>query len=78
MLWMFERGEDSLRLETRYDNDVSEFVLVMHRTDGRQHIERFKEESAFRGRLEALERQLDAERWQAVGSPVLLREGWRI
>jgi hypothetical protein len=78
MLWMFERDNESLRLETRYDNDAAEFVLVMHRFDGSQQVERFKKESAFRGRLEALERQLDADDWRSVGSPVMLRDGWRI
>ena len=27
MVWLFERSDESLQLETRYDNDTSEFFL---------------------------------------------------
>lgn len=29
MLWFFDREEESLRLETRYDNDRAEFVATV-------------------------------------------------
>jgi hypothetical protein len=28
MRWFFERNEESLKLETRYDNDTSEYVAA--------------------------------------------------
>ncbi|MCM3880106.1 MAG: hypothetical protein ND807_08365 [Vicinamibacterales bacterium] len=76
MLWIFERDEESLRLETHYDSDTREFVLVMHRPSGQQ-IERFKDTVTFRERLEVLETQLAADRWTQQG-PVLLHDGWKI
>ena len=29
MVWFFDRDEESLRLETRYNNDSSEFVAII-------------------------------------------------
>jgi len=79
MIWMFERGKDSLRLETRYDNASAEFVLIRHQLTGDPQVERFGNEMAFRRRLEVLEQQLTADRWTLQeGGPILLREGWKI
>jgi hypothetical protein len=77
MVWMFERGDDSLRLETRYDSGTAEYVLITHRADGRQEIERFPDAVTFRKRLEGLEGQLEAERWRQTGS-LLLHDGWKL
>ena len=74
---MFERGPDSVRLETRYDNDTAEFVLIMHRPNGGPQIERFKNAVTFRERLEVLETQLEADHWTQHG-PILLRDGWKV
>ena len=76
MLWFFKRDEDSLRLEARYDNDKSEFVAIIHRPDGSQQIERFTDIVVFQARLIALEQQLEKERWERKGSPVILSDGW--
>jgi hypothetical protein len=78
MLWIFERGDESIHVEARYDNQTAAYVLIIHRTDGTQQIERFQDMLTFRNRLDALERQLETERWHASGSPVLLRDGWKI
>jgi hypothetical protein len=78
MLWMFQRGDESLRLETRFDNETADYLLIIHRPDGTQEIERFKDALTFGNRLNALEKQLDMEHWNTIGSPVLLRDGWRI
>ncbi|HTL03386.1 MAG TPA: hypothetical protein VL243_14215 [Vicinamibacterales bacterium] len=78
MIWMFEREPDEiLRLETRYDNDTSEFVLILHRPSGGRQIERFRDMVTFRERLEVLETQLAAERWRQEGT-VFLHEGWKL
>jgi hypothetical protein len=77
MIWMFERDNESLQLETRYDNETSEFLLIQRRRDGDPPIERFSDEQAFSRRLETLERQLEAERWTQSG-PILLHDGWKI
>jgi hypothetical protein len=77
MVWFFERDSESLRLETRYDNDTAEFVLIMHQTNGGPQIERFRDAATFRERLEVLETQLEADHWTQHG-PVLLHDGWKI
>ena len=76
MVWLFERDSESLRLETRYDNDAAEFVLSTHRPGGPQ-IERFKNAVTFRERLEILETQLESDHWTQHG-PVLLHDGWKV
>jgi hypothetical protein len=45
----------------------------MRRTDGSQQIERFNDVAAFRSRIFALEKELDTERWKAVGSQCFSR-----
>ena len=34
MIWFFERGSETLELETRYDNETSEYVLEIVAPDG--------------------------------------------
>ena len=77
MLWIYKRGSESIQVETRYDNETEEYVLIFYREDGTQQPERFKDPVAFRTRLERLEKQLDRERWQSDGVR-LLRDGWKI
>lgn len=76
MLWFFEREEQALRLETRYDNDAAEFVVTVQWPDGRQQTERFTELEACRAWLVALENALEAERWNPQGPPIFLPYGW--
>jgi hypothetical protein len=77
MVWFFERGDESFRLETRYDNDTTEFLLVLHRPNGTQQSERFADAMSFQQRLEALERQLGEEHWTQHG-PGFLHDGWKL
>jgi hypothetical protein len=76
MLWFFERDEQSIRLETRYDNDTSEYVLALIWPDGREQIERFTDSEQYRLRLVAVEGSLEGERWVRRGPPVVLPDGW--
>ena len=79
MLWIYARGDQSLRLETRFDNETEEFVLIIDPEDGSQwQIERFKDPVLFRQRLVALENELESAKWQLDGPPMLLRDGWKI
>ena len=41
MLWFYRRDQASLSLETRYDNDASQYVAIVVHPDGRRDIERF-------------------------------------
>lgn len=73
----FERDSESLRLETRYDNDTAEFVPIMHRPNGGPQIERFTDTVTFRERLEVLETQLAADHCTQHG-PGFLHDGWKL
>lgn len=78
MIWMFERGREVLRLETRFDTAESEYVLVVIWSDERVETERFNDAAAFDLRLRTLERQLAAEHWVQVGAPTILSDGWKV
>jgi hypothetical protein len=76
MLWFFERGQQSVHLETRYDNETEEYVAIATYPDGRQEAERFKDAGLFRGWLEAFEKTLEAEQWVRRSPPIVLPDGW--
>lgn len=77
MIWLFERNGESLRLETKYENDTAEFVLIVQARQGRPQIERFNDAVSFRERLEVLETQLLAAQWRQQG-PMSLHDGWKL
>ena len=76
MLWCFERHNELLRVETRYDNETSEFVAIVRHPDGREETHRFATADAFRSWLTAFEQTLAAEQWTSQGPPLFLPEGW--
>jgi hypothetical protein len=76
MLWLYERDNESIRLETRYDNDARGYVVVVHYPDGRELIERFRNSEACREWLLSLENNLDDGHWTRRGPPIILPEGW--
>jgi hypothetical protein len=76
MVWLFERHDDALRVETRYDRERAEYQLIVQR-GAKNDVERFTDADAFRTRLEQLEQQLEAERWERKG-PFFLKDGWRL
>jgi hypothetical protein len=76
MLWFFERGRESIRLETRYDNESSEFVGFIRHPDGREETLRFPEAEKFHAWLVTLEQTLKMEHWVNHGGPVILPYGW--
>jgi hypothetical protein len=77
MLWIYQRGAELLRVETRFDNDTNKYVLIVYREDGTEREERFENPKAFHSRLLTLQTQLDRERWESDGVR-LLRDGWKI
>jgi hypothetical protein len=76
MVWFYKRGEASLSIETRYDNESAEYVAIVVGTDGRQQTERFHTREAFRERLMALEQQFQHEQWIPDGPVHVLPDGW--
>ena len=75
MVWFWMRGQAEMQLETRYDNDTGEFVVVLT-TDGGRITERFKTIEAFRARLVGLERDLQRDNWKNSGPPLFIPEGF--
>ena len=76
MVWFFDRDAESLRLETRFDNDTSEFVGVVRYPNGQGVERRFMNGEEFRKWLEAFESALAGERWQGRRGPITLPYGW--
>ncbi len=76
MLWFYTRAHDSLRLETRYDNETREYVGILTYPDGHQHARRFDTADAFRTWLESLDRDLTEQHWAPDGPPHILPTGW--
>jgi hypothetical protein len=77
MLWFFERDAERVIVETRYDNERSEIVVILKWPDGRAHTERFAEEEACRTWLLGMEQTLQSEHWMRNGPPIILPYGWR-
>jgi hypothetical protein len=75
MLWFFDRDEESLRLETRYDNQSSEFVVTVNQA-GAQREERFADIEQFQSWLELFEFELRLRSWTSRTGPVVLPYGW--
>jgi hypothetical protein len=76
MLWFFECDDESLTIETRYDNDTSEIVVIVHYPDGHEDTERFANGDECRLWLEAFEQTLAAQNWTGRGGPIILPYGW--
>jgi hypothetical protein len=76
MIWFFSRDDEGLRIETRFDNEAEDYVVVAHWPDGRSQTERFRLESEFRSRVRDLQRDIEDDGWASTGSPQFLLEGW--
>lgn len=77
MIWFYVRGDESLTVETRFDNPTSSFELVWHQPDGTRTVEQFSTEDPFRARIEEVQAALSAERWLRSGPPQIQSDGWR-
>lgn len=77
MVWLFERDEHAVRIETRYDEAAAEYLLIQEQKDGAQQVERFPDSDVFRARLQELEDQFVSGEWTRTG-PFLLRDGWKL
>jgi hypothetical protein len=77
MVWFFARGNDSVRVETRFDNSSAEYVLEIAWANRPVETERFKDQTAFQQRVTAIEARLEAESWAQIGNPEILPHGWR-
>jgi hypothetical protein len=76
MVWFYKRDRLSMSLETRFDNDTSEYVAVVFHPDGRRETRRFDQREAFGAWLKTFEERVAHERWTADGPAHLLADGW--
>ena len=77
MLWFFEPNEHSLHLETHYDDDTSEYVVMARYSDGREQTERCAKANKFRSWLVEFDQNLETEQWTLRSAgPVVLPDGW--
>jgi hypothetical protein len=77
MIWLFERGNEIVRLTTRFLRASGEYTILVEWSDGRAETERFSDFAAFDARILALERQLGADHWTQAGRPQLIQDDWR-
>jgi hypothetical protein len=77
MLWIYERNNQKLHVETRFDAANREYLLIIRPLDGTEQIERFPDAPSFQSRLTSLERQLEAEHWE-THSAVAMHDGWTL
>ena len=76
MLWFFERDDETIEVETRFDNGTGEYVIIVRRPDGRSDSHRCPDAVSFRTQLRALDQELQADKWHNNGLPVFLPDGW--
>jgi hypothetical protein len=77
MIWLFSRGDEAVRIETRYDNQSQEYILDIAWMDRPATAERFQDLAQFKARVLVVEDQLSTEHWTQVGGPEILPHGWR-
>jgi len=75
MVSFWVRDGEQLQVETRYDDDVREFIVTIRSANGPTRSERYPTPETFRARLIALERSLEADRWKNSDPPLILPDG---
>ena len=76
VIWFYSQESVTIRIETKYDNRTSEYVVVVHWSHDHRQEERFATPVLFRKRLFELQTQVNAEGWRKGGPPIILLEGW--
>ena len=78
MVYLFERENVALRVETRFTKALRLYEIIWRRADGTETRETFHAETSFRSRVAEIETELEEEDWRHVGPPHLLADGWKI
>ena len=78
MIWMYERGDATMTIETRFNRDSQVFELIWHDADGSERLETFNNESDFRARLTSIASALADQKWRQSGPPSFDPNGWRV
>jgi hypothetical protein len=77
VVYIFERSDQVVRIETRYINEARSFQIVCRFPDGTTTQQMFTGEASFRTRLAETRAQLERDGWQTAG-PALLADGWNL
>jgi len=77
VVYIFERSDQVVKIETRYINEARSFQIVCRFPDGTTTQETFTGEASFRSRLAETRAQLERDGWQTAG-PALLADGWKL
>jgi len=77
MIWIYQRGDATMKIETRFNTASQAFELIWHDADGTVRSESFPTESEFRGRLTVVSAALEAQQWRQSGPPTIDPDGWR-
>lgn len=77
MVYIFERQNEVIQVETRYANESKTFQIICRLADGTTTQESFGGEASFRSRLDEIRTGLERDAWHTAG-PHLLAEGWKI
>jgi hypothetical protein len=78
MIWMYERGDATMTIETRFNRDSQTYELIWHEADGSERRESFGTEPEFRERLNAIAIALAEQNWRQAGPPAFDPDGWRV
>jgi hypothetical protein len=76
MVWLFDRDQETICLQTFYDNDAKEFVAIVTWSDGRQDQTRFDTAAAVGDWLRAFQAALEEDQFRQQGPPTVLPDGW--
>lgn len=71
MLWLYERDDEAMHVETRVDTQTGEYVGVLIWPDGRRETLRSADGPSFRTWLRRLEDDLQRGRWSLAGPGTL-------
>lgn len=77
MIWFYERGGQTLKIETRYNNGTAAYELIWHHPDGTSTTETFASEALFRQRSQSVEASLSGDAWHLAGAPTFVPDGWK-
>jgi hypothetical protein len=77
VVYIFERSDQVVKIETRYINEARSFQIVCRFPDGTTTQQTFTGEASFRSRLDETRAQLERDGWHTAG-PALLADGWKL
>ena len=77
MVWMYQRDQQSVTLETRFDADTTSYQLIWRYPDGTSQTEAFPDSASFMVRVQAVEQGLLGTGWALAGPPTVLADGWQ-